>query len=40
VTHGTGRLMAALRTPIFLFPGTTVLILVALGLVLLSFALT
>lgn len=40
VTYGTGRFMAALRTSILLFLGITVLIIMALGLVLLSFALT
>ena len=40
VTYGTGRFMAALRTSILLFLGITVLIILALGLVVLSFALT
>ena len=40
VTYGTGRLMAALRTSILLFLGTSVLFLLAIGLVVLSFLLT
>ena len=40
VTYGTGRLMAALRTSILLFLGISVLFLLGLGLVVLSFLLT
>lgn len=40
VTYGTGRFMAALRTSILLILGITVLFLLALGLVILSFLLT
>ena len=40
VTYGTGMLMAALRTSILLILGITVLFLLAVGLVILSFLLT
>jgi hypothetical protein len=40
VTYGTGMFMAALRTAILLFMGTTVLFMLLLGLVVLSFVLT
>ncbi|MCA8902944.1 MAG: DUF3667 domain-containing protein [Hyphomonas sp.] len=40
VAYGTGRFMAALRTSILLFLGITVLVLLAIGLVVLSFLLT
>ena len=40
VTYGTGRLMAALRTSILLFLGISMLFMLGLGLVILSFMLT